>query len=193
MAQINLLKQKSPSENLAGVLPKIIANVLVAAVLGLGVYYGWLWYRISQTEHAISSGQQALAKAAESVKDISGREEVYTRQAQLKQYNTLVAGHLYWSHLFPALAAATLKGSSYSSMRVTSEGTLQLSVTLSDLNAVDKYIQVFDQPQFNKYFSNLVVNGLKRTGIGPDSPYDLEARLTFDKSLLNYSWSGLGN
>lgn len=184
MAQINLLKQKTASQSFWEFFPSLMVKILAVAVVGVGAYYVWLYVQVGKADKGIAE-QQALALAAQRSMDVANRDEIYTRQAQLAQLDRLIGKHLYWSNIFPPLAKATLKKASLSSIKVSKNATVTLSVSVPDLDSVDKFIQIFDQPEFNKNFSNLKLGAFHKTATEPPT-YEFEAILDFNKSILNY-------
>jgi cell division protein FtsL len=189
MAQINLLKQKTASQNFWEILPSLLVKILVLVVVVIIGYYGWLYLQINSINKSIAQEQKDFSEAGQQVNAITSRNEIYTRQAQLQQLNSLIGKHLYWSNIFPVLAEVTLKKASYSSIKITKDGTLTLSVTVPDLDSVDKFIQVFDQPEFYKNFSNLKLGAFHQ--IGNNQPgFQFEAVLDFSQSILKYQDHG---
>src|SRR6185503_10547295 len=101
MPQINLLKQKSASENFLQVFPAIVVKLLAVGVLALGGYYGWQFIVIKNINKQILDEQRRISAAESKVKDVGNRDELYTRQSQLQQLDGLISKHIYWSNLFP--------------------------------------------------------------------------------------------
>jgi len=188
MAQINLLKQKTSSQNFWEFFPSLMVKILFLVVLAVIGYYVWLYLQIRSTENSIAEEKQASSLAGQGVKDVANRDEIYTRQAQLQQLDGLISKHLYWSYIFPALAKVTLKQAGYSSITVTSAGQISLSVTVADFDSIDKFIQVFDQPEFSQNFNNLKVGAFHKEG--DNAGYAFDAVLNFNKAIMNYQEPG---
>jgi len=189
MAQINLLKQKTVSQNFWERFPSLLVKILIFVVVVLIGYYAWLYLQVYNVEKSIAQEQRDLSVAGQQVSSIGNRNEIYTRQAQLQQLDGLISKHLYWSHIFPVLANVTLKKSSYSSIKITKDGIINLSVTVPDLDSVDKFIQVFDQPEFYQNFSNLKLGAFHQAG-GNQPGFQFEATLDFNQAILKYQAPG---
>jgi hypothetical protein len=184
MAQINLLKQKTPLENFWQFLPGLVAKLLLVGFLVLVGYYLWQFRLLSQANQQISDDQQAIARAESSVAGITNRDEIYTRQAQLQQLNGLIGKHIYWSTLFPVLAKATLKKAAYSTLSANKDGSIILSVAVPDLESMDKFIQVFNQPEYYANFMNLRVGAFTKVAVNGKPGYSFDARMSFNPALL---------
>ncbi len=128
----------------------------------------------------------AISQAQQTVSGVNNRDELYTRQAQLQQFDGLIGKHLYWSNLFPALAKVTLKQASFTSISATKDGQLDVAVSVPDLLAVDKFLQVFDRPEFNANFNNLRIGAVGKIVSGGQTAYSFDARFNFNSSLLQY-------
>ena len=49
----------------------------------------------------------------------------------------------------------TLRSAKYTSIDATNDGSLNLAVSLPNYTEVEKYMQIFDLPEYNKQFSNV--------------------------------------
>lgn len=191
MAQINLLKQKTTNEAFWSILPSIMAKLLGVGVVALIGYYIWLFITLGSIGKQIVSEQQAMVAAQQKASNVFNRNEVYTRQAQLQQLSGLIGKHFYWSNLFPALAKVTLKNASYGSLTATKEGSLTLSVKVPDLVSVDKFLQVFDQPDFSKNFNNLRLGAFRKLQndpvTGQSSGYQFDVLMNFNPEVIQFN------
>jgi hypothetical protein len=192
--QINLLKQNTSSAGHTALAfaPKILVRVLlVVLVLALG-YYGWLFYRGGSVTKDTASLQAKMDNESNAATSVPRLNELLTRQLQIKDLQGVVASHIYWSRLFSELARVTLKTASYDSMQVIGDGTIQLNAEVPSIQDLDKYLQVFDLTDFNKYFSNVRVSqftkiqsaALGTTGI------QFQIKMQYDPSLISYSPAG---
>ncbi|MCL5666275.1 MAG: hypothetical protein M1383_00675 [Patescibacteria group bacterium] len=188
MAQINLLKQKTASSNLAEALTAWVVRILAVAVFALAGYYGWLFFQLKQANKEILQLQQDIASKQSSFGEIKEQSEVYTRQGQLKELSALIDGHFYWSNFLPVLANSTLKQASYSSLKATPDGEISLSASVPDLLYLDKYLRVFDQPEFYKYFYDFKIGSYHRisSSDGAES-VNFDVKFKFDPNLIKYA------
>ena len=187
MAQINLLKQSSTASNTWDNLPKILARLLIFVLIILVGYYAWLVIDTQSIASKTTSTQAEINLDKQKALSTAGRGEVLTRQLQLKDFQDLLAQHLYWSQLMPVIADATLKKATYSSLKVDGEGLLTLAVNVPTLEDLDKYLQVFDLPQVNKYFSNVRISSYRKVQ-GPNSTgIAFEVNMNYNKSVIKYN------
>jgi|SRR3989344_2132409 len=186
MAQINLLKQNQGSGlgglEITGILSKLAAFLL----LFLAVFYAWKFFQSKSAEKQISSLESQILKQKQELSEIKGRDEVFTRQAQLKGFDSLISGHAYWSQLLPELAKVTLKKASYLSFRAENQGSINLAVQLPTMTELDKFLQIFDSAKINKYFTDLRMSGISKV-VEKDQDYlRVDIRLKYNLELLKY-------
>ena len=191
MSQINLLKQSGQESNLKRFSPKIIAEILLGVLLLIGVYYCYLFFRVKSVEGKIAKTQVEIENINKQALGVKGREELFTRQQQIKTLSGLVEGQEYWSKFFPALAKVTLKTASYISLRAGPDTTVTMAVTVPKLEDVDKYLQVFNLDDFNKNFSNVRIGGYNKVqselpGGALSSTYEFRILMDFDPSIIKY-------
>lgn len=184
MAQINLLKQNKPSElNNLGIF-SILSKFALLGILCVLVYYGLLIYRHRAAEKEIKSLQANIARQKQELSQIQRRDEVLVRQAQIKEFNSLISDHIYWSQLMPEFAKVTLKKASYLSFKAVDVGTISLAVQLPSIAELDKFLQVFNSPKLNRYFSDLKVGGISRIQDEKESHVRVDVQLKYDPGLL---------
>ncbi len=197
MAQINLLKQNSAARHSIGSATyKILARFFMLVLFLVLVYYAWLFFKQRSIENQTVAAQAQLANDSETADNLSQRQELLTRQLQIKDLNSLVAAHLYWSQLFPELASATLNTASYDNLTVDpTSDSLTLSAEVPSLQDLDQYMQVFNLPAFNKYFSNVRVDGFNKVGGTDSNAIKFNVQMDYDPSLVQYNpaISGSGN
>lgn len=184
MAEINLLKQKGSSSSFITSLPGLVAKLLILGLIGLVGYYGWLFVDDNKTSNDLATAQAQIAQDQQQVSSVSDRQELYVRQQQLQQVNNLSTKHLYWSYLLPALAKVTFNSAAYSNIQATKDGDITVSVTVPDLESIDKFIQVFDLPEFTKNFNNLRMGAFHKSSDGDKTVYTFDAQFNFNPSLL---------
>ena len=184
MSQINLLKQ--PSSSRTQFNPKLLESVLIIVLVGLIVYYGYLYFQSKATDSKIAYVQIQISQETQQALANPKREELITRQEQLKNLSTLISGHVYWSQILPALASSTLTSASYSNLQINSDGTLALSASVPSLRDLDTYLQVFDLPQVNKYFSNVKISSFSTVQKLNASSVQFQVTMNYNPSLIQY-------
>ncbi|HEX3099369.1 MAG TPA: hypothetical protein VHQ41_00145 [Patescibacteria group bacterium] len=160
MAEINLL-HGDQQHGLGGsftlrVVARMLLLIMVAAVF---LYAAMFFYNWRTSSQLTSVNQQVQAIQAEALAN-KDRNELVTRQEQLIQLETLISNHVYWSYLLPELARVTLKSAKYTNIEAKSDGKLNLSVSLPNYSDVEKYMQIFDLPEYNQQFSNVRIVGI---------------------------------
>jgi hypothetical protein len=185
MPQINLLQQqkKSPDELWRTVSAWSVKFFLAVLVL-LVAYYVYLIVAVNGKNQGITSLEQQLLAQQQDLSKISGKEELFTRQQQLQQLMTLVAGHPYWSNLLPALASATLKTANFVSFQAMNDGTITLSVSVPSTQDLDEFLQVFDLPEFNQNFYDIKVGSIGKAEVGNQLLTQFNVNMTYNPSLL---------
>jgi hypothetical protein len=189
LAQINLLKQNNSSGADSGFkdgVVKIFVRLLLVVLVVLVVYDGWLFFQSKSIDGKISSVQTQIAGQTQQALDLTGRGELLTRQQQLKNLNTLVAAHVYWSQMFKPLADATLNTASYSNLQVGIGTNLILSAAVPSLTDLDKYMQVFNLPQFNQNFSDIRISGFTIAQGKNSSSVKFNVQMKYNPSLIQY-------
>ena len=186
MAQINLLKQTTVSQDLWQVLPSWAVKILAVAAIGVLGYYGYLFITIRSTEKTINQLRQDIVNTKNQALQEPMRDELITRQAQIKQLGALIGGHNYLSEIFAVLAESTLKTASFSDMKITPEGKLALSVTVPDLVELDKFLQVFDQPKFYANFSDVKMGGFRKAQSENGLSYKFDVSMRFNPAIISH-------
>ena len=185
MAQINLLKQNTRSNTMWQHWPSFVVKFLALIVVGLVTYYGWIWYQSNQVADAISKENAAITAGQKDLATIPGQEELWTRQAQLKELAVLLGQHPNWTALFPALAKVTLTKAGYLSMNTLPDGSLSLMATVPSMDDLDKFLQIFDLPEVNQNFSNVKLGSISKTQVGNSLVIKFDVRLKYSTALLN--------
>lgn len=191
MAQINLLKQTTARRPITDTFYRLLLGVFGLALLGVFCYYGWLVFSSYSIDRQLADLRVKMNDESQTALSNPRRNELLTRQLQLKDLNSLVAGHLYWSQIFPVLAKVTLKKASYDSVTINPQAnTLSLSAQVPTLADLDKYMQVFNFPQFNKYFSNVRISGFTLVQGMAGSAVKFNVNMNYDPNLVQYQPSG---
>ncbi len=187
MAQINLLKQQKQTtgdavQKAATAATRILALLLVAVL----VYYGYLYYQAKTKTTQVNELTAQIAKDQKELDSIPGKNELYTRQQQLSQLMSIVSNHSYWSSLMPALAKVTLKTAYYSSLKAQSDGTIAVTVTVPTTEDLDKFLQVFDLPEYYNNFYNIKVSSIGKNQVGNSLMTQFNVSMQYNPSLLKY-------
>ncbi len=187
MAQINLLKQAAPERNLWTILPKVFAKILLAVLVVLLAYYGWLILESNKVAKNIVSVENQIVEQKKTGLNMPKRDEVLIRQQQMQGITDVVNSHVYWSKLLPALAKVTLKKASYSNIKVGTDGVLTMGVNVPTVADLDKYLQVFDLPAFNENFSDVRVGGYyKEQGKDNSSSIKFDVIMKYNPAIIQY-------
>ena len=186
MAQINLLKQNQPSSfSRFGIFP-ILNYLTMAGILALLSYYGWAYLQNKKYDKKNQELAAVILQQKQELSSVKNRDELFSRQAQLKGYDELISGHPYWSQLLPELAKVTLKQVSYLSVKIDNQGVMNLSVQLPTMADLEKFLQVFDSAQLNKYFRDLRISGISKIQDEEKNYVRVDIQLNYDPSLLNF-------
>jgi hypothetical protein len=185
MPDINLLQTPNAqgnnfSKGSSRLLSRILMVALVAVVLG----YVYMKYDHWATAKKITDIQTSVASAQAEALTSKDRNQLITRQGQTKELDKLIGSHLYWSYLLPELARVSLTSAKYTSIEADSDGKLTLNVNLNSYEDLEKYMQIFDLPEYNQEFSDVKIISIARVQV--DSQLQTQARiqLTFDPTFL---------
>lgn len=185
MSEINLLGSDSAVNNVSsGMVPKLVARILMIA-LAVAVLIYIILYIVNYTTNSNLTTAQAQIQAVQSqALGNKERNELVTRQEQLLELDTLIDNHVYWSYLLPEVARVTLKSAKYSEITARSDGKMELSVNLPSYADVEKFMQIFDLPQYNQQFSNVRIVAIDNTQNGSTIETKLRLELTFEPSFI---------
>lgn len=163
MAEINLLDSQAHSSVIQAQgklwLLRVVTGVFVLVILS---YLALLVYGFI-TDKNISTAESKVSEYQAQFNNNKQKEEVLTRQGQLKNINQLLAAHKYWSPLLPELARVTLTSAKYTSISTDAKGGLELTVSTPSYAEAEKFLQVFDLPEYNKQFSNVRLLALTKS------------------------------
>ncbi len=188
MAQINLLKQSSGARNHWYFAYQLWVRVLFAVLLVILAYYGWLFFTLKSADSVIVSTREKINNDQQAALNSQDRNELLTRQLQLRTLGDVQGQHFYWSQLLPALAQTTLKTASYSNFTAGSDGEIILTATVPTLTDLDEYLQVFNLPQFYKNFSEVNISGYHQVQ-GQNvagNAITFEVKMHYNPSLIQY-------
>ncbi len=166
MADINLLDSQAHTNVIRARgkqwLLRLVTIVLVAALL----LYAGLFFMSWRADKKTTEAKQTIENTVAEMQANEKRKELITRQGQLKNIDQLLAAHMYWSTLLPELARVTLTSAQYTSISANDDGSIELTVTVPSYSEAEKFLQVFDLPEYNKQFSNVKVMSLAKTEQG---------------------------
>jgi Tfp pilus assembly protein PilN len=189
MAQINLLKQNNNNGLLASFSPKMLTIIFGVVFLCILGYYGFLFFQDRQINSQINDVSAEIESVHQKALAVKEKDELYTRQQQVKSLKELLPSHLYWSQFFEPLARATLKNAKYSAIKITPPNAVSLTVAVPSLEDMDKYLQVFDNADLNKYFSNVRIGGYNKIqGDTATSTQQIQfsVQMNFNPEIMNY-------
>lgn len=190
MAQINLLSSNSSNKPNPGQMVLSLGIKLLIGILGLLVlYYVWLFWSSSSTIAKTKDLKSKIVQDQSAVLSDKDRQELVVRQGQIKALNALLQNHVYWSNLFPKLAEATLNSASYVSFSATNDGKGSMVVSVPSYSDLDKFLQVFDLPQFSQNFSDLRITSISRSQKGNNLETKAEMQFKYNGSLITKSAS----
>ncbi len=187
MPQINLLKEKRSNPRALQPLIIGINFLLMAVVLGLIAYYGWMYFTVKSNTKNTVELQANIGKEKNAALKSPDRQQLLARQAQLKELEGIVAKHSYWSALLPSLAKVTLKEAQFMTVKIDTANLLNISVSVPNTESLDKFLQVFDLPEYNKNFYNLKIGSISNGQKEDKLLTKFDVRMNYNPELLKYS------
>ena len=184
MAEINLLDSQVHTNVIRARGKLWLLRLVTIIFFALILLYAILFLLGLLTDKKISTAKDQIEQYQASLQNNKQREELLTRQGQLKNANQLLDKHLYWSQLLPELARVTLTSAKYTSIIADSKGGLDLTITTPSYTDAEKYLQVFDLPEYNKQFSNVRVMALAKAQQDNLLQTTLRLKLTLSPSFL---------
>jgi hypothetical protein len=186
MSDINLLSSDSTGASSVnnGLLSRILARlILILLIAAVGIYV--LLFIVNYTSNnSLKTTQQKIDTLQAQALASKDRNELVTRQEQISQLDNLIDQHSYWSYLLPELARVSLKSAKYTDISATSDGTLKLSIVLPSYADIEKYMQIFDLPEYNQQFSNVRIVGIDSVQNESSIETKLRLQLTFNPSFI---------
>ncbi len=164
MADINLLQPEQVSAaTIIGRGQYVVSRILMIIMVVLLAGYAYLFIDLRSTNSSLSTTKEKIASAQGEALNNKDRNELITRQGQLKELDNLIKGHLSWSYLLPELARVTLKSAKYTNIDADASGKLDLTIALSSYEDLEKFLQIFDLPEYNEQFSDVKVLSITKT------------------------------
>ena len=183
MAQINLLDSEAQTSFKGhgySWLTRVIGVLLILVVL----IYVYFYFHHRSLQNKINQVRGKTVAAQNEITHNTARGELLTRQGQLVSLNPLLKNHVYWSGLLPELARVSLRQSAYTSIEAVSNGNLILSVKLPTYADMDKFLQIFDLPEYNRQFSNVRVLSINKAAEQGQNSYLMRVQLTFSTDFI---------
>lgn len=184
MAEINLLKTPGGESGIISKIPGLFVKLLVLAALGVVSYYGFLYYKGGKLTKQITETETNIAQIKAESLSLEGRNELLTRQGQLKEFITLTQGHNYVSKLLPELSKTFLKSAYLTNFSMTGDGKITMSVVVPTLVDLDKFLQVYNHPQVSQNFNNVRVGSFGKIQGATQSMYRVEVQMSFNPAVL---------
>ncbi len=185
MSDINLLQTPTQTNTLfISETKRFFARILMFVLLIAVVAYGYLYFDLWNTNKSIASTEKSITKSQSEAFANKDRLELLTRQGQAQQLDTLIKGHLYWSYLLPELARISLKSARYTSIEADGNGKLNLAVALPNYTDLEKFMQIFDLPEYNKQFSNVRIVSITKIQTETAVEVLVRLQLIFDPSFI---------
>lgn len=185
MPQINLLGQNTEryTSSLARG-PVYIVRVLAVAFILLLATWGFLYIQAKVKTEKAAQVQTEVEKIQADIEAMPAWRQVVIRQGQVKAAEGLLNGQQLWSRLLPELARVTLQSASYLSFSADNRGSARMSVTVPSYQEFDKFLQVFDLPQFNEHFSHVTVSSVEKYQQGDSQQVRFDVTVTYDTAFL---------
>lgn len=190
MPSINLLGQNDQGKQQFAIKSGFgrAMSSLGAILLLFSVFaYGFLAFDESRRGSEIDSIRAEIQSIEAQVTSSTELREILVRQGQVKGFQKVATDYSYWSRLLPELARVTLKTGGYASVNVDSDYQLRLGLVLPDFADFDKYLQVFDNPQFNKNLYNVRVVAASKYQSDQTKGVKVELEISVKPDLLRVS------
>lgn len=185
MADINLLQNRIEESGIntspvARAVAKILMLLVVLAIIG----YGFLFFTDWRTKTKLAKVNEKIQAVQASAITNKDRLELITRQEQLIELETLIDNHTYWSYLLPELARVTIKTAKLTEINAKDNGKLSLTATLPTYEEIEKFLQIFDLPEYNQQFSNVKIESINRIISESSVATELRLQLIFNPEYI---------
>jgi hypothetical protein len=184
MAEINLLQTQSTISQVRDQGKRWLFRLAILILIVVVGAYLILLFSNWRTDNRLDYSQNKIRQVQETLSNNKKRSELVTRQAQISHINKLLSNHLYWSEFLPELSRVTLSQAQYSIIEVDKEGRLNLTVTVPTYADAEKYLQVFDLPEYNQRFSNVKILSLSKIQQDEVIKTTMRLQLTLNSDLL---------
>lgn len=168
-------------------LPSFLVKFLIVVGIGAVAYYGWVFFQTKKVTAELVRVQDEIAAEKASVSGIQDRDELLTRQLQLQSLDKVIAKHAYWTHVLPELANVTLRSATYSNIKATAEGVISLSGKVPTLEELDKFLQVFNLPEYSANFNMVRLGSYHVAQEDEGTSVSFEIKMNYNTGLLKYN------
>ncbi len=185
MAEINLLQSHTVNDQPStGFALRVIARLLTIILIVVLIIYGLLFFYNWSAQKKLVATRNDIDTAQHKALESKDRNELIIRQEQLTSLETLLDNHVYWSYLLPELARVTLKSAHYTEVNAQKDGSLDLTVNLPNYEEIEKYLQIFDLPEFNQQFYDVRVLGINNIQTDNAIETQMRVKLTFNPEYI---------
>ncbi len=186
MAQINLLDTEQ-THGFRRNGYSWLSKGMLALLLLTALFYGYMYIRQGSLQKQINEAREKTAEAQSQATNNTDRDELITRQGQVAALNPLIDDHVYWSGLLPELARISLRQSNYVTISAAANGNLVMSVEMPTYADLDKFLQVFDLPEYNKQFKDVRVLSISKGAEEGAVSYIMRVQLAFNKDFIKHA------
>ena len=185
MSDINLLQSRIEEGGVnSSSFARIVARILMLLVIAAVVVYIALLVNGWHTKNKLTELNNKIETVQASAIGNKDRIELVTRQEQLSELETLIDNHTYWSYLLPELTRVTLKTAKYTEIDAEDNGKLTLTANLPSYEEIEKFLQIFDLPEYNQQFSNVKIMGISRVVSETSVATQLRLELIFNPEYI---------
>lgn len=185
MPDINLLQSSSDESGInSNAFSRVIARVMMFLVVVAIITFIGLAVDSWRNNRKLRDVNQKTQTIQSQAINNDGRDELVTRQEQLNELGTLIDDHVYWSYLLPELGSITLKTAKYTEIDADRDGKLILVANLPSYEDIDKFMQIFDLPEYNEEFSNVRIISISRVQSDDRIVTELRVQLTFNPEFI---------
>ncbi len=185
MSDINLLQNPSAQSSvISGRSRVFLARILMFALVVVVLGYVGLKFFSWQNGKTMAQTQTAVVAAQNEALNDKQRKELITRQGQSKELDSLVKNHMYWSYMLPELAKVTLRTARYTEISTDDQGKLLVTASLPSYEDLEKYMQIYDLPEYNQQFSNVKILSISRQQLNESIQTVVRLELTFNPEFL---------
>ncbi len=185
MPDINLLNNNSHSINFSRFGLSLLVKILTGILVLVGLYYGYLWISLRSNQKELVNLQTKTSQAETEAMSSKDRAELITRQGQLQNVDVLIKDHVYWSQILPELARVTVNSATYATINGDTKGMLNVTVSAPTFEELDKYLQVFNLPEYSTQFSDVRIVSLNKAQEGASVKNQMQLQLKFNPVFIH--------
>jgi hypothetical protein len=142
MQEINLLQNKLKDRSEAWDRRNTIVGVVLGAILVLVLAAGAFLYYLNSDAKTKASEIQTENLSIQSKLDSSQGSLASAKsfQAQLRNIDKLLTGHIYWSKVFDTAQTTIIKNSQYSLFQAKTDGKIHVEGLVSNMDSLGKLL-----------------------------------------------------